>query len=413
MSLTLQEIFKSGMEGYIKTHKLGIDQWRAAQAIMDCGTEVMGEEVWRCLEDDYTESAYHSCRHRSCPRCYRAYTQAWLERVQDKLLNCPHFHVVFTLPHELNDLWRYNRAWSADHLMRAASECVRELLADPKYLGAQVGIIAAVHTWGRTLNFHPHVHLLVTGGGLHNGQWHSAQADYLLPVAVLKAKFRGKWLTWLNQAEASGAIALPAGCTAAQWRRTLRTVAKKRWNVRIEAGGIEGRDGVCGYLARYLRGGPIKNSRLLHADDTQVCFAYRDLKDGKDKTMNLRREQFLNRVLSHVPVKGKHQIRGYGLYSSRGGAHCAVAAGQLPKSRQASPAKREEKSARHCPRCGSTLMHSHSRRRAFSLIRSPMAPGEGGIVQQGAESDRHPSRSPPRRQGTALAAFSYAQVAAL
>ena len=120
--------------------------------------------------------------------------------IEQRLLPCDHFHVVFTLPHELNALWAYNRAWSADHLFRAAAETLQQLLDDERHLGAKVGMVVSLHTWGRTLSFHPHVHVLVTGGGLAAGQWRSRRRDYLLPAAVLKAKFRGKWLAWLNQA---------------------------------------------------------------------------------------------------------------------------------------------------------------------------------------------------------------------
>lgn len=236
MEVTLQRIFKEGFSDYQDSHRLGIDQWRASQAIMDCGSEALGAEYWRCREDDYTEKEYHSCHHRSCPRCYAQYTRAWLERATSRVLNCDHYHVVFTLPHELNELWRYNRQWSADHLMKAASETVQELLGDDKYLGAQAGILAAVHTWGRTLSFHPHVHLLVTGGGLTGRGWREAKRDYLLPVAVLKAKFRGKWLAWLNGADEAQELERPANWSESDWRKVLRTVAKKEWNVRIQAG---------------------------------------------------------------------------------------------------------------------------------------------------------------------------------
>ena len=166
MEATLQSIFRKGFATYQQRHGLSMDQYQAARAIMECRTEGLGYETWGCVEDGHTEHQAHSCRHRSCPRCQQQYTQAWLDKTQARLLPVDHYHVVFTLPHELNEVWQFNRAWSADHLFKAVAETLRQLLKDERYLGAEVGILASLHTWGRTLAFHPHVHALVTGGGM-------------------------------------------------------------------------------------------------------------------------------------------------------------------------------------------------------------------------------------------------------
>ena len=221
--------------------------------------------------------------------------------------------MVFTLPHELNELWRYNRAWSADHLFKAAAETLRELLKDERYLGAEAGLLASLHTWGRTASFHPHVHVLVTGGGLRGDQWCPVKQDFLLPVGVLKAKFRGKWLSWLNAADARGALKRPGHWRESDWRRVLRQVARKTWNVRIQGPYRHG-EGVVTYLSRYLHGGPIKDQRLVQPDASRVTFRYRDHRDGKDKTLTLKADEFMRRILWHVPVKGQHNLRYYGLY---------------------------------------------------------------------------------------------------
>ena len=215
MEATLQAIFRMGFDRYRSQHGLSMDQHRAAAAIMSCGSTELGYEEWLCVEDGHVEQHAHACRHRSCPRCQGAATQRWLEQTQARLLPCDHYHVVFTLPHELNELWRYNRAWSADHLFKAAAETLRELLKDERYLGAEAGLLASLHTWGRTASFHPHVHVLVTGGGLRGDQWCPVKQDFLLPVGVLKAKFRGKWLSWLNAADARGALKRPG-----HWRES-------------------------------------------------------------------------------------------------------------------------------------------------------------------------------------------------
>ena len=235
MEATVQSIFRDGFESYQKKHGLSADQSRAAQSIMLCQSEALGYEEWICLNDGHTEQQNHSCRHRSCPRCHGALTHDWLERTQARLLPCDHYHVVFTLPHVLNALWQYNREWCSDHLFKATAETLKELLSDDKYLGAEVGLLSALHTWGRTLSFHPHVHVLVTGGGLdRNGAWRPVENGYLLPVGVVKAKFRGKWLTWLNDAYAAGDLTLPPDWTLERWTQVLRTIARTTWNVRIQ-----------------------------------------------------------------------------------------------------------------------------------------------------------------------------------
>lgn len=230
---------------------------------------------------------------------------------------CDHYHVVLTLPHELNAIWQYNRAWCADHLLRAGSETLQELLADEKYLGGKIGILGALHTWGRTLSLHPHVHLLVTGSGIKGEQPVHVKKDFLLPVAVIKAKFRGKWLTWLNKGYVTGEIRLPDDMTDRDWRKLLTRISRKAWNVRIEGAYRHGR-GVAVYLARYMRGGPIRNDRLIEAGSERVRFRYLDYQDEKTKSMELATDHFLSRILWHIPPEGLHTIRHYGLYSSGG-----------------------------------------------------------------------------------------------
>ncbi len=314
MEATLQEIFRSEFASYTRRHGLSMDQYKAAQAIMDCQSEVLGYEEWACPNGDHIERQPHSCRHRSCPRCHRFQSYEWLEKIKARLLPCDHYHVVFTLPHELNPLWHYNRSWSADRLFKASSETLRQLLKDERYLGAEVGLLSSLHTWGRTLIFHPHLHVLVTGGGLCGAAYRTVKKDFLLPVGVLKAKFRGKWLSWLNQAYERGAIRLPPGWTELDWRKTLRRVARKSWNVRIQGAYRHG-EGVAVYLSRYVRGGPIKDSQLQRADASEICFRYRDHHEGSNKTMAISTDHFLTRLLWHVPIKGQHPVRYYGLYT--------------------------------------------------------------------------------------------------
>ena len=174
-------------------------------------------------------------------------------------------------------------------------------------------MLSSLHTRGRTLSFHPHVHVLVTGGGLAGDQWRTVNNSFLLPVGVLKAKFRGKWLAWLNKAYANGELRLPPDWDEKRWIKVLSQIAKKNWNVRIQGAYEHGR-GVAVYLSRYVRGGPIRDSRVLKADDTAISFRYRSHQDQKERIQRLPVDHFMTRVLWHVPVKGQHNVRYYGLY---------------------------------------------------------------------------------------------------
>lgn len=383
MEATLRSIFQAGFALYKQRHEMSVDQYRAAEAIMACQSDVLGHEEWACLEDGYTERQNHSCRHRSCPRCHSTQTRAWLKRIEARLIPCDHFHLVFTLPHELNPLWHHNRRWCSDRLFKASSETLQQLLSDERYLGAEVGLLSVLHTWGRTLSFHPHVHVLVSGGGLSGDSWRSARHDYLLPVAVLKRKFRGKWLSWLNKAYAAGEIELPPDWTEGDWRKVLSQVARKDWNVRIQEGYRQGR-GVTEYFSRYLRGGPIKDYRIETADSRRVSFRYRDHHDGVEKSLSLDTEHFISRVLWHVPVKGQHNVRYYGFYTPGASAKRERIRESLDMEAEAT-VQPEEREPRRCPNCGRPLFHRASTRREISSIRNTRRVSKLEDVQQVAQ----------------------------
>ncbi len=387
MEATLQSIFKSWFKGYQQDHGLSMDQYQAARAIMACRTEELGHEEWGCDADDHLERHAHSCRNRSCPRCHGSHTHKWLEKTQARLLPCDHYHVIFTLPHELNEVWRFNRQWSTDHLFKAGAETLQQLLRDERYLGAEVGLLGSIHTWGRTLAFHPHVHLLVTGGGVSRGQWQPLKKDFLLPVGVMKAKFRGKWLSWLNAAYEQGELRLPSDWSDSDWKRTLSRIARKSWNVRIQGPYRHG-SGVVNYLSRYVHGGPIKDHRIVEVDVAGVKFQYRDHHDGKEKCMTLKPEHFLSRVLWHVPVKGQHNVRYYGLYVPGARAkrtEVCEQLGELQEEGNIITAKKERK----CPNCGGILRHRSSARRKISYIKNTNSlECANGLVQQDVQADR-------------------------
>ncbi|MCP4454918.1 MAG: transposase, partial [Planctomycetes bacterium] len=183
MEATLQGIFEEGFDDYTRKHALPLKAHKAADAIRSCRTARLGGHVQRCPDGHVTHIQYNSCKHRSCPRCAALPKARWVDDQQAWILACDHFHAIFTMPRELQPLWQYNRRWFVDVLFQCVRETLMELLTDEKYLGAVPGIIMSLHTWGRTLNLHPHIHCLITGGGLDGkGKWKSAKADYLLPV---------------------------------------------------------------------------------------------------------------------------------------------------------------------------------------------------------------------------------------
>jgi hypothetical protein len=261
-----------------------------------------------------------------------------------RLLHCDHYHVIFTLPHDLNPLWLGNTSLLTTILFQTVRETLLSLLADPKYLGAQPGILAALHTWGQTLVLHPHVHCLVTGGGLTpDGQWKAVRNGFLLPVRVVMAVFRGKFLAALRTAWERGALQLPDGLRPQAFLNLLNRLGhpkKTRWNVHIQERYPHG-TGVATYLARYMRGGPIKHSRLVACDGETVTFWYVDNHaqagdaPAPRRQMTLPIGDFLQRVLQHVPPPGTQVVRSWGLYQPRQAealAACRAQLGQPPVS---------------------------------------------------------------------------------
>jgi hypothetical protein len=322
--------------------------------------------------------AYNSCRQRSCPQCSGLPRESWLEHWKTRLLDCPHFHVIFTTPHQLIPLWRYNKALFAAALFAAASQALLELLGDAKYLGARVGLLAALHTWSQTLAAHVHLHVLVTAGGLtEDGRWQAAKKSCLLPRQVLMIVFRGKLRAELLRALERGELAIPPDTNEAAVRSLLNKLGRVVWNIKILDRYDHGA-GVATYLARYLRGGPIGNSRLSAVRNGRVFFRYRVSSSGasdrgRRETMSLEVDEFLSRLLEHVPPSGLHTVRGYGLYAGNqrarlDGARQSLGQTPLAQSWTEPPdwqelcAKMGQAEAGHCPVCRARLVvHSHFR----------------------------------------------------
>jgi hypothetical protein len=371
--VTLQTIFQDAFPAYQQTHPLPAHVRRAARAIMQCRTAALGGHVQACPDGHMARIWYNSCRHRACPQCAYLQTERWLAFQQARLLSCDHYHVIFTLPHELNPLWLANVSVMTTLLLQAVRDTLGTLLADPTYLGAQPGILAALHTWSQTLMLHPHLHCLVTGGGLTPaGQWVAVRNGFLLPARVVMAVFRGKMVAAIRQTLARGALALPAPMRPPQWLNLLNRLGhpKTKWNVRIMERYRHG-TGVVTYLARYLRGGPIKNARLVAYDGDRVTFTYRarheeaDVESTSPQRMTLPVADFLQRWLLHVPMPQTRVVRSYGLYHPSHAAALAVCRaerGQPPLEAPAALdwhtvcAQRGEAHPERCPTCGQRLV---------------------------------------------------------
>ena len=336
--ITLHTILQLGYAAYERRHALPEHMRRAVWAMLACRTALWGGHVQTCPEGHRERVWYNSCRHRMCPQCAWGQVERWLAKQQARLLACEHSHVIFTIPHELNDLWLSNVAVMMQLLCASVPDTLVTLLGDPKYLGATPGIIATLHTWPQTLLLPPHVHCLVTGGGLSEaGQWVAVRHGVLLPMRVVMALFRGKLLAAIRQGLHQGPLTLPPGKSRQQLENLLNKLGRQKWNVPIRERYRYGH-GVLIYLARYLRGGPLANRRLLACDGQQVVFWYEERAKAKGeqahrRTMRLPLEQFLGRWLLHVPPARAVRVRGGGLYAHTQGdvlAPCRQQLGQGP-----------------------------------------------------------------------------------
>jgi len=358
---TIQSLLQRDFDSYARRRRLPPHVHRAARSIMRCRTAALGGHVMACRAGHVAGVWYNSCRHRACPQCAKLQIDRWLEGWRECLLPCDHYHVIFTIPHELLPLWHANRKLLSDHLFRASRDTLFELLEDERYLGARPGVVAALHTWGRTLTLHPHVHCLVTGGGrAPDGAWRAARGGFLLPVRVVRALFRGKLLALLRSDLESDRLVLPDGASKAELERSLRRLYSKTWNVRLQQRYAHGH-GVIEYLARYVRGGPIRDRRLVSASPTTTTFSYTDHRDGRTKRMALSSEEFLRRLFWHVPEPRSHVVRLYGLYGRSQRALCEACREALPSSeascRRVRPDDRADAGTPHrtCSICGAPI----------------------------------------------------------
>lgn len=367
----LQKIIELG-RGLLKASgvKLTPHARRAVERICLCRTAALGGHVQACPEGHVERQWYNSCKHRSCPECNFTSVERWLARQKIRLLRCDYYHVIFTLPHELNPLWLSAVGAMTKLLFGAIRDTLFELLGDPKYLGAEPGMVIGLHTWGQTATLHPHGHCLVTGGGrTPEGLWRAARNGYLLPGRVARDLFRGKMLAAVRSELAQGKLAIPAGEREQHFLNLLNKLGRKKWNVCIRERYAHG-NGVLTYLGRYLRGGPMSNRRIVSWDAERVRFRYKDYRDGesegkKPREMELPTGEFLRRLLQHVPEPGRKVIRSYGLYAGsrrKDLESCREMQGQEPIPEpevltwQDCMSKFGDGNCGKCPVCGATLI---------------------------------------------------------
>jgi Putative transposase/Transposase zinc-binding domain len=352
---------------------VSLDQLKVMSAIERCRTAALGGHVARCEDCSHTLIAYNSCRNRHCPKCQGAAAREWLAEREAELLPVPYFHVVYTLPAALRDIAYQNKAVVYDLLFKAPAETTLTIAADPKHLGARIGFISVLHTWGSALVHHPHVHMIVPGGGLSRdgSKWIACRPRYFLTAKVLSALFRRLFLEMLIAAHEAGQLQffgdLAALANGAAFHAHLRPLRKSKWVVYAKDP-FAGPKQVLRYLSRYTHRVAISNRRLIAADENGVTFKYKDYRlDGsaRYKTMTLATDEFIRRFLIHVLPKGLHRIRHYGLFAKSNRAANLARARELlavpfpakePEPSAASATDEPRVLLHPCPCCGGRMI---------------------------------------------------------
>ena len=324
-ALEVAEIFRRYGEAYRESPgaRLGRVERRVMGAVAACRTAALGGHLEQSEDCRLLRIAYNSCRNRHCPKCQGAARVAWLTARHAELLPVPYFHVVFTLPAELAEIAFHNKAIVYAILFRTAAETLCTIAADPRHLGAEIGILAVLHTWGQTLLHHPHIHCVVPGGGLSpdRTRWIACRPGFFLPVRVLSRLFRRLFLDALRAAFEAGTLrffgTLAGLAKPAAFRRCLGAARRQEWDVYAKPP-FGGPEQVLAYLGRYTHRVAIANSRLIDIADDRVSFRWRDYRDpARPKVMTLTAVQFIRRFLLHILPDGFHRIRHYGFFANR------------------------------------------------------------------------------------------------
>jgi len=301
VAVELAEIFRLHGQAYRAKHKdrMLLGHERAMRAIEQCRSAALGGHVYSCPECETKQYQYHSCRNRHCPKCQTERGQEWLEKQQEMLLAVPYYLLTFTLPEEIRRMARSHQKQIYDLLFRIAAKATQKLSRDARFVGGEIGLIGVLHTWGRNLNYHPHVHFLVPAGGWDGSQWRNARKKFLLPVRALSKIFRAKFRDGLQKTDLFESIPFTV------WRRD--------WVVHCQE--VGNGVGALKYLAPYIFRVAISNKRILKMVAGKVTFRYKASGSGKRKVCSLPVEEFMRRFLQHVLPKGFVKVRYYGFFS--------------------------------------------------------------------------------------------------
>jgi rubrerythrin len=388
-SLEVADIFRDQGPAWRQAHAghISLDQLKVMSAIECCRSAALGGHVLCCEGCAQVQIAYNSCRNRHCPKCQASAAQRWLEARQAELLPVDYYHVVFTLPAPISDIAYHNKAVIYALLFQAAAETLRTIAADPKHLGARIGVTAVLHTWGSALTHHPHLHCIVPGGGLSldGTRWVACKSGFFLPVRVLSRLFRRLFLEQLSAAHHAQRLQffgphqdLVEARDFADYLAPLRQID---WVVYAKRP-FAGPEAVLAYLSRYTHRVAISNSRLIACDEHGVTFKWKDYRAKqreRHKTMTLAADEFIRRFLIHVLPSGFHRIRHYGLFANKVRAmHMARAQQllqQIPSDSTANNADNEHAATAvyRCTSCGAPMFIIET----FDPSHAPRAPPTG------------------------------------
>ena len=315
----IQEILNKGLDEYLEKYKVVGYKQKVIKAIKDCKTEKLGAHKYICDECGYEEIAYNSCRNRHCPNCQTGKKVKWIEARKEEVLNIKYYHVVFTIPSEMYLLTLQNQEKMYKLLFKASAETLKELAKDEKYLGGEIGFFSILHTWGQNLMYHPHIHLVVTGGGLSETEkWVEKEEDFFIPVKVMSRKFRGKFLSYVKKSKNLKFFGENKDLENPEvFNNLMQQMYEKEWVVYCKEP-FKNAESVIQYLGRYTHRVAISNERIIKIEDGKVTFKWRDYKDNNQmKEMTITTEEFIRRFLIHILPPKFMKIRYYGILGNR------------------------------------------------------------------------------------------------
>ena len=319
---TVQDIFHQFYPRYLEHYSPSSQQSKVAHCIINCKTGAYGTNVSICEDCSQLEVHYNSCRNRCCPMCQALPKEKWIDKRREDVLDAPYFHVVFTVPQELNPLIYSNQQLLYDALYHSVSSTINELTTDSKHLGARVGYICVLHTWGSEMNYHPHIHVILLGGGLSaKNEWRDKGEEFFLPVKVLSKVFRGKYMDELKSLYMNNKLEFHGSCekyrNSYTFKELLNTCYEKDWVPHCKKT-FNGAQSVINYLGKYTHRIAISNHRIIRMDEDTVTYYVKDYcEQGKWKELTISGIEFVRRFLMHVPPKRFVRIRHYGLLCTR------------------------------------------------------------------------------------------------